>query len=66
MKASDDLLDRLFETYFKRVGLPNLMRKSNYHELAPLVPGDLIPAELVQKLDAIVGIAESAKPLTPP
>ena len=64
VKASDDFLDRLFGTYFKPLGLPNLMRKSNYPELAPLVPREMISPELVRKLDAIVAVAEAAKPLT--
>ena len=33
-KASDDFLDRLFEMFFERLKLPNLMRKTNYHQLA--------------------------------
>ncbi len=41
-KASDDFLDRLFETYFHRLGPPNLMRKTSYHAQARLVPAELI------------------------
>jgi Fe-S cluster assembly ATPase SufC len=63
VKASDDFLDRLFETYFERLGLPNLMRKSDYHLLARLVPRDMVDEEVRQKLDAIVEVAESARPL---
>jgi len=63
VKASDDFLDRLFETYFERLGLPNLMRKADYHLLARLVPRDVIDEEVREKLDAIVEVAESAQPL---
>ncbi|MBM3189451.1 MAG: AAA family ATPase [Chloroflexi bacterium] len=63
VKASDDLLDRLFETYFQRLELPNLMRKADYHVLARLVPKELIDSEVVEKLDAIVRAAEAACPL---
>jgi hypothetical protein len=63
VKASDEFLDRLFEEYFKRLKLPNLMRKSNYHELARLVPPDLIAPEVVEKLEAIVETAKAAKPV---
>ena len=62
-KMSDNFLDRLFENYFGRLGLPNLMRKSDYHELARLVPTDMIDQEVIEKLDAIVEIAQKAKPL---
>ncbi len=60
VKASDDFLDPLFEDYFARLGLPNLMRKTNYHELARLMEPDEIPAEVADKLNAIVQIAGRA------
>lgn len=63
MKASDEFLDRLFETYFERLGLPNLMQKADYHLLARLVPNELLDEEVGEKLDAIVEVAESAHPL---
>ena len=63
VKASDEFLDRLFEMYFERLGLPNLMRKADYHILARLVPKDMIADEVEENLDAIVGVAESATPL---
>lgn len=61
VKASDDFLDRVFESYFKDLGLPNLMRKTDYHQLARLVPPELIPDEVKEKLDAIVQVAELAQ-----
>lgn len=60
-KASDDFLDRLFETYFRRLGLPNLMRKTDYHALARLAPAELIDPEVREKLDRIVGVASRAR-----
>lgn len=63
VKASDEFLDRLSEMYFERLGLPNLMRKADYHILARLVPKEMIDDEIKEKLDAIVSIAESAIPL---
>ena len=60
VKASDDFLDRLFEMYFEKLGLPNLMRKADYHILARLVPEDLIDDEIQEKLNVIVNVAESA------
>lgn len=59
-KASDEFLDRVFEEYFKRLNLPNLMRKTNYHQLARLVPKELIEPEIVEKLDAILEVATAA------
>lgn len=61
-KATDDFLDPLFEKYFERLGLPNLLRKSDYHILAKLVPKDKIDPEIIEKLDAIVEVTQQAKP----
>lgn len=63
-KASDDYLDLVFADYFSRQSLPNQMRKTDYHQLAPLVPRELIEAEVVEKLDAIVEVAAMARPRT--
>jgi len=61
-KVTDDFLDPVFSTFFEKLSLPNLMQKTNYHELAEFVaPGDL-DQELSVKLDAIVEIAEKARP----
>jgi len=62
IKASDDFLDPLFECYFAALGLPNLLRKTDYHVLAGLVPRDLIPPEVTAKLDAIAATAQRAQP----
>jgi len=63
VKASDDFLDRLFEMYFEQLGLPNLMRKTDYHLLARLVPQELIAEEVREKLDVIVQVAELVQQL---
>lgn len=62
IKATDDFLDPLFENYFEKLGLPNLLRKTDYHVLARLVPKNRIAPEVTAKLDAIVAVAEKAKP----
>ncbi len=62
VKASDDFLDPLFRQYFEKLALPNLMRKSDYHVLARLVPKNQIDPEVVEKLDAIVAVAGHARP----
>jgi hypothetical protein len=61
-KMSDDFLDRLFETYFQKLGIPNLMHKTDYHELARFVPRDLIAYEVEQVLSAIYATSRAANP----
>ena len=61
-KVSDDFLTPLFQKYFEKLGLPNLMNKKSFYELAEHVPNDEIDDEIVEKLDAIVRVAESATP----
>ena len=57
IKASDDFLDPLFERFYQRLGIPNLMTKTNYHRLAEHVPVESVDSEIAQKLDAIVETA---------
>jgi ABC-type taurine transport system ATPase subunit len=61
-KASDEFLDRLFVAFFKKLGLPNLLQKTDYHVLARYVPHDQIDPEVSQVLDAIVDVASRANP----
>ncbi|HUO84514.1 MAG TPA: AAA family ATPase [Thermoanaerobaculia bacterium] len=56
-KVSDDFLDPLFKRFYQEVKLPNLMRKTDYHTLAPYVEPDELDAEVKEKLDAIVKVA---------
>jgi ABC-type lipoprotein export system ATPase subunit len=62
-KMSDDFLDRLFEKFFKRLGMPNIMRKTDYHVLVQYVPERLIDPEINNVLDAVLETASSAKSL---
>lgn len=62
LKASDDFLNPLFERYFEKLELPNLLRKTNYHVLAGLLDKEEIDLEVVEKLDAIASVADQAKP----
>ncbi len=57
IKASDDFLAPVFKTYFEKLGLPNLMAKTNFHELVRHVPENEIDAEVREKLDAIADVA---------
>jgi len=63
VKASDDFLDPVFESFFAALELPNLMRKSDYHRLADLVPEVLIDPEVSLVLDQVVAVASSARPV---
>lgn len=65
VKASDDFLDRLFERYYARLGLPNLLQKNGYHLLASLVVRERIAPEVVEALDLVVEVAGRAKPTIP-
>lgn len=60
-KATDAFLDPLFRLYFAKLQLPNLLRKTNYHELAQFVLKEEIDPEVIEKLDMIVQIAGSAE-----
>ena len=60
-KVSDDFLDPVFREYFEKLGLPNLMAKKNFYELAQYVPVEEIDTEIREKLDAIVRIASTAE-----
>jgi ABC-type taurine transport system ATPase subunit len=62
-KVSDDFLDPLFAAFFKRLGLPNLMRKSDYHVLARYLSMKDTDPEISEVLDLIVQVANQARPL---
>ena len=62
-KVSTEFLDPLFGLFFKKLNLPNLMQKTNYHTLVQYVPVDQIEAEVTEVLDAILEVANKAKPL---
>ncbi len=65
-KASDDFLDPVFGKFFEKLGLPrSTVSKSDYHTLAPLLGRDSIAPEVSQKLDAILEVARSARPVGP-
>jgi energy-coupling factor transporter ATP-binding protein EcfA2 len=63
IKASEEFLEPLFKQFYGRLGLPNLMSKTDYHALAAFVPPSAIDREIGQTLDAIVAAARAAKPL---
>jgi len=61
IKASDDFLGPVFKSYFEKLGLRNLMQKTDYHGLASLVPRNRIDPEVGVKLDRIVAVSGRAK-----
>lgn len=62
-KVSEDFLAPLFADFYKRLGLPNTMNKSDYHVLARFVPKDEIDPEVRSVLDSIVEVASRARPV---
>ena len=64
VKATDQVLDRVFRLFFKKLKLPLQLRKSDYHILASLVPKERLDGEITEKLDAIVAVAKKSKPRT--
>ncbi len=64
VKASDDVLVPLFDRYFDKLGLRNLMARKSFHELAHWVPGHGIDPEIGEKLDAIAAVAGPQRPLS--
>ena len=62
VRASEGFLDLVFDEFFRAVNLPNLMRKTDYHRLASLVPASAIDAEVLGVLDRIASVAARAVP----
>ena len=62
LKTSDEFLDPLFRNFYQKLELPNMMRKTDYHTLAPFVTADQLGAEVREKLDAIADVAERVRP----
>lgn len=60
-KASDDVLDPVFRHYFTRLGMPNLLRKTDYHVLARLVPASDVDPDVGAMLDRIAAVHQRAK-----
>ncbi len=61
IKVTDDFLDPLFDAFFRKLNISNLMRKSDYHQLARLMEPEEIDSEIVEVLDGIVAVSGAAK-----
>lgn len=64
LKVSEEFLEPLFANYYARLRLPNLMNKSDYHQLARLLPPEAIDPEVVDVLDRIHELASRADAAT--
>lgn len=62
VKASDDFLQPLFQRFYDELRLPNVMRKTDYHTLAPYVDAAAIDPEVQALLDEIARVAGRATP----
>jgi ABC-type hemin transport system ATPase subunit len=62
VKATDEVLDRIFRVFFRELGLPMLFRKQNYHELIDYLAVSAFDPEISEKLDTIAAVAASAQP----
>lgn len=62
LKVSDQFFKPLFERFYKSLGLPNLLQKTDYHVLACHVRREDVAPEVAEVLDRIQAVAESARP----
>ena len=61
LRVSDEFLKPVFQKYFSRLGMPNIMLKTRYHVLVRYVPVELIDDEVSQILDGIASVFESVR-----
>lgn len=59
-KVSDEYLPAVFGAFFKKLGLPNSMNKSDYCQLARLLKPEEIADEIKQVLDLIYETSQAA------
>lgn len=62
IKASDEFLDPVFKRFYEKLGLPNLMSKTDYHTLAIHVPPEAIASEVREVLNLIAETESKARP----
>jgi hypothetical protein len=59
-KVTDDFLKPLFESFFKKINLPNELQKTNYHVLARHISPDHLDPEVTAALDDLYAVFQSA------
>jgi hypothetical protein len=62
--ASAEFLTPLIKKFYVKLGLPTLMRKTDYHTLAVHVDAASNDHEVTEKLDRISQVAAAARPRT--
>jgi hypothetical protein len=63
VKASDDYFAPVFQSYFGKLGIRNLMQKTEYHVLTKFVPREHIDPEISAKLDLVLKVAGQSRPV---
>lgn len=61
-KVSDEYLPAVFGAFFKKLGLPNSMNKSDYCQLARLLKTEEVSPEVKEVLDLILKTSRQATP----
>lgn len=61
-KVSDEYLPAVFGAFFKKLGLPNSMNKSDYCQLARLLKTEEVSPEVKEVLDLILKTSQQATP----
>ena len=61
IKSSNEFLEPLFNNFYNKLNLPVQFFKKNYHQLVQFLDKDEIDKEIVEKLDAIVDVANRAE-----
>lgn len=62
VKASDDVLDPVFRNFSKKMGLPLVERKRDFHKLVKYLDPDQVDPEVNEKLDLIVKTSQLVAP----
>ncbi|MCC6464224.1 MAG: AAA family ATPase, partial [Planctomycetes bacterium] len=62
IKVTDEFLDPLFAAFFEKLGIPNVMRKTDYHSLVPHIRPDAIHTDVRECLNLIAEVAGRAVP----
>ncbi len=60
VKATDEVLDRIFRIFFKELNLPLTFRKVDYYKLTDFIGKNNIDKEVIEKLDLIYSVANKA------
>lgn len=57
-----DFAEEFFRRLAEGTGQTMLLRKGDFHQLVPLVPREVIPAEVGEKLDLLKALFDDAEP----